>query len=122
MNTTLASKYELTVENPKGEEITISAIQDKGDQSVEVISIKPVKTTEEAVSNVDITNTKTVNNYGVTVEYTNDKAALSTDQNINVAVNYIHTQLPSFQDFEVISSLTKTYTQNQVQTIILSNG
>lgn len=122
VNTTLASRYELTVENPKGEEITISAIQDKGDQSVQVISVKPVKTTEEAVSSANITNTKTVNNYGVTVEYTNDKAALSTDQNINVAVNYIHTQLPSFQDYEVISSLTKTYTQNQVQTIILSNG
>lgn len=63
---------------------------------MQVISVKPVKTADEAVSSANVTNTKTVNSFGVTVEYTNDKAVLSTDQNINVAVNYIHTQLPSF--------------------------
>jgi hypothetical protein len=40
VNTTLVSKYELFVENSKGQEVTISAIQDKSDKSVQVLSVK----------------------------------------------------------------------------------
>ncbi len=43
VNTTLASKYELVIENQKGEELTVTAIQDKYDQTVEVISVKQVE-------------------------------------------------------------------------------
>lgn len=39
VNTTLASKYILTVENKKGEEIVITALQDKADKSVQVLSV-----------------------------------------------------------------------------------
>jgi hypothetical protein len=121
INTTLASMYELTVENSKGEEVTINAVQDKSDQSVEVISIKPVAAVVETVQAVQTTNTKVVNSYGVSIEYTNDKTVLTTDQNINIALTSINSQLPQYQSFQVVSSLTKTFTQNQVQTLILTN-
>lgn len=39
VNTTLVNKYLLTVEDSKGEEVVINAIQDKEDQSVQVISV-----------------------------------------------------------------------------------
>jgi hypothetical protein len=94
INTTLVSKYELTVENAKGEELIISAIQDKADQSVQVISVNQASSTiNEAVQTVEVTNTKKVDSYGVSIEYTNDKTVLSTDQNINVALTYISSQL-----------------------------
>jgi hypothetical protein len=38
----MASKYELVVENSKGQEVTISAIQDKSDKSVQVLSVRQV--------------------------------------------------------------------------------
>lgn len=120
-NTTLASKYELTVENAKGEDVTITAIQDKSDQSVQVVSVKNVEEVIETVEKVETTNTKVVSAYGVSTEYTNDKTVLSTDQNINIAVTSINSQLPQYQGYEVVSSLTKTFTQNQVQTLVLTN-
>ena len=67
INTTLASKYELVVENQKGEELTITAIQDKYDQTVEVISVKQVETVVETRQHTEVTNTKKVDNYGVTI-------------------------------------------------------
>lgn len=71
---------------------------------------------------VETTNTKTVSVYGVSTEYTNDKTVLSTDQNINIAITSIIAQIPEYEGYHVVSSLTKTYTQNQVQTLIISNG
>ena len=67
INTTLASKYELVVENQKGEELTITVIQDKYDQTVEVISVKQVETVVETRQHTEVTNTKKVDNYGVTI-------------------------------------------------------
>jgi hypothetical protein len=48
-NNSLASRYTLTVENAKGEDVTIDAVQDRADQSVRVIS---VRSTEETVQTV----------------------------------------------------------------------
>jgi hypothetical protein len=43
VNTTLVNKYLLTVEDSKGEEVVINAIQDRADQSVQVISVTAVQ-------------------------------------------------------------------------------
>ena len=69
-----------------------------------------------------MTNSKSVSIFGVSTEFTNDKSVLSTDQNVNIAVTAINTQKPEFQNYHVISSLTKTFTQSQLQTIVLTNG
>lgn len=71
---------------------------------------------------VQTTTTKTVSTFGVSTEYSNDKEALSTDQSIKIAVTAITTKLPELQEYEVVSSLTKTFSQTQLQTIILTNG
>ena len=120
VNTTLVNKYLLTVEDSKGAEVVISAIQDRADQSVKVISVTP--NVPQVVEKKETTNTKIVSIFGVSTKFTNDKSILSTDQNINIAVNAINTQNPDYQNYQVVSSLTKTFTQNQLQTIILTNG
>ena len=76
----------------------------------------------QVVEKKETTNTKSVSIFGVSTEFTNDKSVLSTDQNINIAVAAITTQRPDYQNFQVVSSLTKTFTQNQLQTIILTDG
>lgn len=38
-NMTLATKYEITVQDSKGQDVAITAIQDKNDQSVAVLDV-----------------------------------------------------------------------------------
>lgn len=71
---------------------------------------------------VQSTTSKTVSDFGITTEYSNDKELLSTDQAIKIAVTAITNKLPQLQAYQVVSSLTKTFSQTQLQTIILSNG
>jgi len=40
INSSLSTKYELTVENSKGEEVKVVAVQSKDDKSIDVVSIK----------------------------------------------------------------------------------
>jgi len=40
INSSLSTKYELTVENSKGEEVKVIAVQSKDDKSIDVVSIK----------------------------------------------------------------------------------
>ena len=47
---------------------------------------------------------------------------MTSDQNVNIALTYINSQLTTYQNYEVVSSLSKTFTQNEQQTLILSNG
>ncbi len=84
--------------------------------------MKQVETVVETSQHTEVTNTKKVDNYGVSIEYTNDKTVLASDQNVNIALTYINSQLTTYQNYEVVSSLSKTFTQNEQQTLILSNG
>ena len=84
-----------------------------------------METVEEQVSvvqNVQTINKKTVNEYGVSIEFTNDVAAIKSDQSSNIALNFITSQLTQYQDYEVESSYSKTFTQTQEHTLILSDG
>lgn len=42
-NTTLASKYEITVEDSKGQDVAITALQDRNDQSVVVLDVSALQ-------------------------------------------------------------------------------
>lgn len=73
-----------------------------------------METVEEQVSvvqNVQTINKKTVNEYGVSIEFTNDVAVIKSDQSSNIALNFITSQLTQYQDYEVVSSYSKTFTQ-----------
>ena len=65
------------------------------------------------VQNIQTINKKTVNEYGVSIEFTNDLSVIKSDQNSNVALNFITSQLTQYQNYEVVSSYSKTYTQTQ---------
>jgi hypothetical protein len=84
--------------------------------------VKQVETVVETRQHTEVTNTKKVDSYGVSIEFTNDKTVLTSDQNVNIALTYINSQLTTYQNYEVVSSLSKTFTQNEQQTLILSNG
>lgn len=121
-NSSSFQKFELVVENTEGEEVKIVAVQDKDDKSVEVLSVETVEEQVKVVENVQTINKKTVNEYGVSVEFTNDVTTIKSDQNCNIALNFINSQLTQYQNYEVVSSYSKTYTQTQSHTLILSDG
>ena len=112
----------MTVENSKGEEVKVTVLQDNEDKSVSVINVQPTVQAVTASEHVQITTTKSVTSYGVQVEYTNDRETLATDQNVNVALTSITSTEPALQEYKVVSSYTKSYTQHQEQILILSNG
>lgn len=84
------------VENAAGEEVTVVAVQDKNDKSVEVLKVETVQEQIKVIENVQTVNKKTVNEYGVTIEFTNDVTAIKSDQNCNIALNFINSQLTQY--------------------------
>ena len=63
-----------------------------------------------------------ITEYGVKVEYTNNKTEINTNQNVKTAVAEIVTLQPEYNGFEVVSSQTKDYVQHQEQILIMTNG
>ena len=63
-----------------------------------------------------------MNEYGVTVAYTNDKTVLKTDQTVKTAFTELVTLQPELSHYEVVSSQTKDYVQHQEQILIMTNG
>lgn len=122
VNSTQANRYELTVENSKGEEVKVTVLEDNADKSISIINVQPTIQTVTASEHVQTTTTKSVTSFGVQVEYTNDRETLASDQNVNVALTTITSTEPALQEYKVVSSYTKSYTQHQEQTLILTNG
>lgn len=60
--------------------------------------------------------------YGVKVDYTNNKEVILSSQNVNVAITSITSQHTELANFEVVSVQSKTYVQSQEQVLVLTNG
>ena len=86
VETSEAKKYEFVVEESKGKTVKIEAIQLKGESKVEVVKVKPYVSTQKEQIKKEVKTVKTVNEYGVKVEYTNDKTVLTSTPNIKTAV------------------------------------
>ena len=121
--TSEAKKYSFIVKNNHGEVIKVEAIQINGENGVEVVKVKPyVLKPSEQVTTKEVKNVKIVNEFGVKVEYTNDRTVLTADENIKTAVTEIVNIRPEYEGFEVVSSQTKDYVQKQEQILIMTNG
>jgi hypothetical protein len=59
---------------------------------------------------------------GIIVEYTNNKAVLTTSQNVKIAVAEIVSAKPELEGYEVVSCQTKEYVEKQEQILIMTNG
>ena len=111
------------VETKKGTEVKIEVIQPKGQEVVEVVKIEPyIPFGGETIVKENKKTVKKVTEFGVTVEFTNDKKTLATNTNINTVVTEIVNMKPELRDYEVVSSQSKDFIQHQEQVIIMTNG
>ncbi len=120
-NTTEATKFHFTAEDSKGHSVTIVAVQQKGESTIEVLNVQTDIATIEQTT-VESKTVKTVTEYGVKVQYTTDQQTISSNQNVNVAVTSITSQHTELEGYHVVSAQLKTYVQSQEQVLIMTNG
>lgn len=109
--TTNSKKYTMIVENEKGKPLKVEAVQVNGENAVEVIKVQPYVLVPTSTTKTETKTVKQVTEFGVKVEYTNDKTELASSQNVKIAVAEIINVQPELKGYEVVSSQTKEYVQ-----------
>lgn len=120
--TTNAKKYDFVVETNKGTQTQISVIQVNGETGVQVVKVQPYVQIGSETFKKQTKVVKKVDEFGVQVEFTNDVHEISTNQNTNAAITAIKIENPDLSGYEVVSSQTKKYVQQQQEILIMTNG
>lgn len=97
--TSSAKKYSFVVENTQGKQVKIDAVQINGESSVDVIKVRPYVSTEDKVVSKEVKTVKKVNEFGVKVEFTNDRAVIKNTQTVKIAVAEIVNVRPELKDY-----------------------